>query len=112
MSEVHNLKQVLAQTQAVERMQEAARRQGDLQQQQAARHLVDRVDIQGRHVEEAQDPEETKVDPEAKGETEKRKPEKKPPDEKPRDTAKGKDTDGSPSEDEDEGKGRVIDLQA
>ena len=110
MSEVRNLKQVLAQTQAVERMQEVARRQGDLQQQQAARHLVDRVDIQGQHVEKAQEPEEAKVDPEAKGETEKRKPEKKPPDEKPRTAAKGEDAEGSRSEDE--GKGRVIDLQA
>jgi hypothetical protein len=66
MDEVSNLKQVLVQTQSVERMQEAARRQGDADQKQIGRLLVDRVEIEGRQVEESPMPDAVQNDPEKK----------------------------------------------
>jgi hypothetical protein len=47
-----NLRGVLAQTEAVAKMQEKAKRRGEIQQQQTARHVADKVDIQGMQVEE------------------------------------------------------------
>src|SRR5512136_713542 len=65
--EVANLRQVLAQTQDVQRTQENARRRGEVEQQQRGRQIIDRVDIQGRQVEEAPEAREKKVEPEGKG---------------------------------------------
>ena len=65
MQDVSNLRQVLVQTQAVQRTQENARRRGEIQQQATARHLVDKVDIQGRHVEGSQKAADPRVDPDA-----------------------------------------------
>jgi hypothetical protein len=59
-----SLKQVLVQTQAVERLQETARRQGDREQQQLTRVLVDRAEIQGRQVEQTPRPDPVRNDPE------------------------------------------------
>jgi hypothetical protein len=56
MDDVANLKQVLVQTQVVERLQETERRQGAREQQQVARVLVDRAEIQGRQVGESPRP--------------------------------------------------------
>lgn len=64
--QVSNLRGVLSQTQAVEKSQEKARRKGDVQQQQKARQLLDKVDIQGHQVEETPEAEQKKVDPEEK----------------------------------------------
>ena len=47
-----NLRQVLAQTEAVAKVQEKAKRRGEVQQQQVARYVSDKVDIQGMQVEE------------------------------------------------------------
>jgi hypothetical protein len=65
-SDLGNLKQVLAQTQAVERLQETARREGEREQQQLARVLVDRAEIQGRQVAESPRPDPVHDDPEGK----------------------------------------------
>jgi len=109
--QVSNIRQVLAQTHAVERKQESARRKGEIQQQQVARHLVDRVDIHDHQVEEAPEAREKKVDPEGRGPEEESKGEPEPEtpeeDSEPRPSAKAVDPLA-----EEESKGRVIDKKA
>ena len=65
MQDVSNLRQVLAQTHAVQRQQENARRRGEIEQQAKTRELRDKVDIRGRHVEEAREPGRARIDPDA-----------------------------------------------
>jgi hypothetical protein len=66
---VENLRQVLAQTPAVEQQQEAERRRGAREQQQVGRRLADRVDLQGHQVGEAPaaDPVRNDVDEQSAG---------------------------------------------
>ena len=68
MTDVSNLRLVLAQTKMVERLQEGTRREGEIEQQETTRRLADKVDIQGRQVDETPESREAKVDPEEKGE--------------------------------------------
>ncbi len=110
--EVGNLRQVLAQTQDVQRTQENARRRGEVEQQQRGRQIIDRVDIQGRQVEETPEAREKKVEPEGKGaESEQRKRRGKgehpqaPEPETP-------DATRPTGPEDDEGKGRMIDRTA
>ncbi len=65
MQDVSNLRQVLAQTHAVQRQQENARRRGEVEQQAKTRELRDKVDIRGRHVEETREPDGARIDPDA-----------------------------------------------
>ncbi len=121
--EVSNLRQVLAQTQSVERLQEAARRKGNLEQQQTARRLVDRVDIQGRQVEETPESRGEKVDPEASGKQgrDRKEPQKEAEDGEGRQLQDEKGRQLTLQFDsgekanllsEEDDKGRIIDLQA
>ena len=64
-----NLRQVLAQTESVAKIQEKAKRRGEVQQQQATRRFADKVDIQGMQVEETPETEsERKVNEDEQGE--------------------------------------------
>lgn len=110
--EVANLRQVLAQTQSVQRAQETARRRGEVEQQQRGRQIIDKVDIQGRQVEETPEAQEKKVEPESKGnepEERRRKKGEEPPAGEPaeHDAICPEDLDN-----QDEGKGRMIDRTA
>lgn len=109
--EVANLRQVLAQTQSVQRTQENARRRGEVEQQQRGRQIIDKVDIQGRQVEETPEAREKKVEPEAQGQEPEEhrrhregdgqaQPEPAPEADRPKDI------------DEDDGKGRMVDKTA
>lgn len=113
MQDVSNLRQVLVQTQAVQRTQENARRRGELQQQQIAKKLGDRVDIQGRHVEESPESAEAKVDPDAQREKEEPQAQQeggKKQDAKPPAAAEAARRDKPPDDEPD--KGTVIDVRA
>jgi hypothetical protein len=110
--EVGNLRQVLAQTQSVQRTQENARRRGEVEQQQRGRQIIDKVDIQGRHVEETPEAREKKVEPEAKGgESEEHRRRRKGDDEPSPDPA-APDAARPADPEDDEGKGRMIDKTA
>ncbi len=108
--EVANLRQILAQTQAVQKSQEQARRRGEIEQQERTRQIVDKVDLQGRQVEESPEAREKKVDPEARNAEQERR--------KQRPAAETERPDGedvSPSAEsltDEDGKGRVIDKKA
>jgi len=110
-TDLSNLRQVLAQTHSVERLQESARRRGEVDQQKAGRVLMDRVDVRGRQVEEKPPPEEPRVNEEGSGNREagggsadrggRRAP------------GEGKGTDrGDRPDDPEEGKGRLVDVKA
>lgn len=112
--QVSNLRGVLSQTQAVEKSQEKARRKGDVQQQQKARQLLDKVDIQGHQVEETPATEQKKVDPEEK--RVERDGEQQTPQEQEQEDA-GERQEPPPQRiaddlSEEEGKGRLIDRTA
>ena len=114
MRDVSNLNQVLSQTKIVERIQEGTKRQGELEQQQRTRVVVDKVDIQGRQVDETPESREKKVDPEGKGNEREGSKEEKDEEQKAKDQPSGapaseRETD---SLTEEEDKGRVIDLEA
>jgi hypothetical protein len=64
--DVTNLKQVLVQTQVVERVQENERRQSAREQQQVTRVLIDRAEIHGHQVEESPRPDPVDDDLEGK----------------------------------------------
>jgi hypothetical protein len=114
MAEVNNLKQVLVQALAVERKQEKARRQSEIDQQRTTRRLIDQAEIHGRQVEEAPEPEALRLDPDQ----ERRE---RPEDRARRRAAQAEEPSESPEEDPEqdgesapraERKGRRIDLQA
>jgi hypothetical protein len=111
--EVANLRQVLAQTQSVQRTQENARRRGEVEQQQRSRQIIDKVDIQGRQVEETPESREKKVEPEDKGgEPREHQRRKKGEQEAPPDAAAPDATRPPAPDPQDEGKGRMIDRTA
>ncbi len=113
MQDVSNLRQVLVQTQAVQRTQENARRRGEIQQQQIAKKLADTVDIQGRHVEESPESAEAKVDPDAQ--REKEEPQAQPESGEKQDAPPQKDAEATRADkppDDEPDKGSVIDVKA
>lgn len=118
MAEVTNLKQVLVQALAVERLQEKSRRQGEVDQQQTTRRLADQAEIHGRLVEETPESEELRLDPEQEGEGETQREAKRRParetDAQPAGAAEAAEetaTDGAAGGATEE-KGRRIDVQA
>ncbi len=104
MAQVSDLAQVLAQTPAVERVQEGARRRGEVEQHQAARQLADSVEIHGRQVEGSPEPHDPRIEPDEEGGGEQHPPQEKQAHGRPQ-TAE----ESVPATDE---KGRVIDLSA
>jgi len=117
-----NLRQVLAQTDAVTKVQETAKRRSEVQQQQIARDLSDKVDIKGMQVEEMPESEgEQKINPEEKGD--------EPEDQSDYDQEEGEEADEASEEQEekpgfdsnssdstdlpedDDGKGRLLDRK-
>ncbi|MCK4412084.1 MAG: hypothetical protein KAY32_00935 [Candidatus Eisenbacteria sp.] len=118
MAEVTNLKQVLVQALAVERMQEKSRRQSEVDQQQTTRRLADQAEIHGRQVEEAPEADELRLDPEKEGNG---RPDGKPSGKHPQEPEESTESPESQDRDSEEGpeaggagaaKGRRIDLQA
>ncbi len=124
-----NLRQVLAQTEMVTKVQEKAKRLSEVQQQQVARELSDKVDIRGTQVEEMPESEgEHKINPEEKGdepedqfeedqdqeEEESVEEENDEDEEQPSgfDSTSFDSTAAIDSADEDDGKGRMIDRKA
>lgn len=118
-----NLRQVLAQTEAVAKMQEKAKRKGEVQQQQTARHVADKVDIQGMQVEEVPESEsEHKVNEDEQGNGEKSKQDSGTEDEAETaespvrdgetENAEDSETEASDLSCEEEGKGRLFDSKA
>jgi hypothetical protein len=73
MADVAGVKQVLAQTQALERVQETARRQGEFQQQSFATSLNRSVDAREHRVNEGERPHAEDLDPNAKKEQDEEK---------------------------------------
>jgi hypothetical protein len=111
--EVANLRQVLAQTQAVQRTQESARRRGEVEQQQRSRQIIDKVDIQGRQVEETPEAREKKVEPEGQGgETEEHRRRRKGTGQSSPEPAEPQTIRPVDPDEQDEGKGRMIDRTA
>jgi hypothetical protein len=103
--EVGGVKQALIQAQAAERLQEAARRIGDQQQQGFAVTLDRQVDHREHTVTEGERAGSEELDPNAK-----RKQEKAP-----RPANEGTDADDTPAEpgwDEEEDRGRHVDTRA
>jgi hypothetical protein len=103
--EIGGVKQALVQTQAVERLQEAARRIGDQQQQGFAVTLNRQVDDRGRMVTGKEGVSQEGLDPNAKREKE----------ETPRPAREGADAEESPAEpgqDVEEDLGRHVDARA
>jgi hypothetical protein len=106
MAEISGVKQALVQTQALERVQEAARRQGEQQQQSFAANLNRQVDAREHRVNEGERPHPEELDANArrKEDGEKEKEEEK---------ARAEETELPPSrEPEEEDRGRVIDTRA
>lgn len=66
MAEVDGVKASLVQTQALERIQEAARRQGEVQQGNFATTLNHQVEKREHQVAQGEEPEEEALDPEAR----------------------------------------------
>ncbi|MCK4304948.1 MAG: hypothetical protein KAY24_11990 [Candidatus Eisenbacteria sp.] len=112
MGDVSNLNQVLSQTEIIERIQEGAKRRGEIEQQQKTREVVDKVDIQGRQVDETPESREKKVDPE--GKDKEREGSRKGEEHRAQDQPSGAPTSERETDSltEEEGKGRVIDLEA
>lgn len=110
--EVANLRQVLAQTQSVQRTQENARRRGEVEQQQRGRQIIDKVDIQGRQVEETPEAREKKVEPEAKGDEPEERRRKKGAGQPSPEPAEPDAVRPEGLDEQDEGKGRMIDRTA
>ncbi len=97
------MKQVLAQTQALERVQEAARRQGDTQQQTFAGNLSREADARGHRVTEADKTPDADLEP---GDERKREPDGG----KPRNQDKAGAGEETPEPEED--LGRHLDVRA
>jgi hypothetical protein len=103
-SEISGIKQALVQTQALERVQEAARRQGEQQQQTFAASLNRQVDTREHQVNEGERAEEETLDPNAKKDEEEEAPDHR---------GDGRTGTDLPEGDEDEeGRGRHIDARA
>jgi len=103
MADVASVKGALVQTQALERVQEAARRQGELQQQTFAVNLNRQVDKQEQTVGQGERAEQEKLEPDAKQEREEQRRAHRDAEEK----------EGPPPADGDEDeRGRIIDVRA
>lgn len=104
MAEINGIKQALVQTQALERVQEAARRQGEQQQQTFGVSLNRQADARGHRVNQGEKSSQEELDPNAqqKKEDEPRARALQEPDEEASDEAG----------DEDEDLGRHIDARA
>jgi hypothetical protein len=102
-AEVSSVKQALAQSQVLEQVQEAARRQGEQQQQSFAVSLNRQVDTREHQVNQGEEPRPETLDPDARQEREGSKDSKSSPD--------GPRKDEGEDEDEDE-LGRHIDVHA
>jgi hypothetical protein len=103
MAEISGVKQALAQTQALERVQEAARRQGEQQQQSFAANLNRQVDAREHRVNEGEKPHPEELDPNAKQKQEGEKDEEK---------ARTEEELPAERDPEEEDRGRVIDTRA
>lgn len=104
MDDVTNLKQVLVQTQVVERVQENERRQSAREQQQVSRVLVDRAEIQGRQVGESPRPDPVDDDLEGKPQSGRETPERSG------DQGAADDPDAAPASEEEE-RGAALDVR-
>lgn len=105
MGEIGGVKQALVQAQAVERLQEAARRIGDQQQQGFAVTLNRQVDDREHMVTQKEKASQEELDPNAKRTKE----------EMPQPAREGADAEESPAEpgwDEEEDRGRHVDARA
>jgi hypothetical protein len=106
MGDIGGVKQALVQTQAVERLQEAARRTGDQQQQGFAVTLNRQVDDRESKVTEKEKASQEELDPNAKRKQE----------EKPRAAREAAEAEKDPAEpgwdDEEEDRGRHVDTRA
>ena len=114
MAEVNNLKQVLVQSQAVERLQEEARRQSEVDQQRTTRRLIDQAEIHGRQVEEAPEPETLRLDPdqERREGAEDQTRRQMPPEDEAAPESPEADPDADTETTPEPSKGRRVDVQA
>ena len=112
MSDITNLNLVLMQTKLVEKLQEGARRQSQVDQQQQTRVLADKVDIRGHQVDQTPESLAAKVDPEASGEQTGGEPPEQDGEEVAVTTDDGVAPDKDGDDEDGEGKGRIIDVKA
>jgi hypothetical protein len=103
MAEVSGIKQALIQAQALERVQEAARRQGEMEQQSFSLALNRQVDQRGHQVNEGAKLTQEELDPNSQKKHEEEKP--------PREADEGVE-EGAEPKSEEEMRGRHIDTRA